>query len=78
MFDRRPAAGVGLWLKEKARYRGERMVGGNYQIFGHYTQMIWRKTQRVGFGAARMPDGMWVLVAEYEPGGNVEGEHPYQ
>lgn len=73
-----PDAGARLWLEEKRLYHGEKMVGDNYLTIGHYTQMVWRKTLRVGYGIAQQPNGMWVLVANYEPAGNMEGEHPYQ
>jgi pathogenesis-related protein 1 len=73
-----PDSGARLWLSEKNVYHGEKMTGDNYQQFGHYTQMIWRKSLRVGYGMAKMPDGTWVLVAEYDPAGNMQDEHPYQ
>lgn len=43
---------------------------------GHYTQMIWRRTERVGCGLAR-GHGRDVLVCHYDPPGNVIGQRAY-
>ena len=76
--DESPAYGARLWLDEKKDYHGEKIGGGNFKKVGHYTQMVWGKTTHVGYGVARMRNGMWVLVANYEPPGNMQGEHPYR
>jgi len=73
-----PAYGAKLWLDEKKDYRGEIIDSRNFRKFGHYTQMVWRKSTHVGYGVAQKPDGMWILVANYEPAGNMQGEHPYK
>jgi hypothetical protein len=55
---------------------------------GHYTQLVWRDTLRVGCGQAlctplRRPSGAPLAaeavfhVCRYSPAGNVEGERPY-
>ncbi|HEY3739852.1 MAG TPA: CAP domain-containing protein [Bryobacteraceae bacterium] len=72
-----PAFGARLWLGEKKDYHGEAVDGKNFKKIGHYTQMVWRTTRYVGYGIARRRDGMWVLVANYDPPGNVQGERPY-
>ena len=47
---------------------------------GHYTQVVWRSTARVGAGKAKLATGpqagAWVLVANYDPPGNLP-EKPY-
>ncbi|MEW6270061.1 MAG: CAP domain-containing protein [Thermodesulfobacteriota bacterium] len=53
---------------------------------GHYTQVVWSATRRVGCAQAVCPgrsarrglgDGRWsFLVCSYAPGGNVVGERP--
>jgi pathogenesis-related protein 1 len=73
-----PEYGARLWLDEKKDYHGEVINGHNFRKFGHYTQMVWRESTHVGYGLAQMPDGMWILVANYEPAGNVIGERPYK
>ena len=43
----------------------------------HYTQMVWGKSTMVGAGIAKTKDGKVVVVANYNPRGNVKGEKPY-
>jgi len=52
---------------------------------GHYTQLVWRSTLRVGCATARCTTGSpftgsstWTyVVCDYEPPGNVRGQKPY-
>lgn len=50
-------------------------------ICGHYTQIVWRTTERVGCGRADCPsddDVPWeVWVCNYDPPGNIGGQRPY-
>lgn len=71
------AYGATIWLSEKKAYHGEALDGRNFKKVGHYTQMVWRTTRYVGYGIARGRNGMWVLVANYDPPGNMQGERPY-
>ena len=66
------------WLKEKEAYdAGEREL----EKVGHYTQMVWSRTTRIGAGKAVIKAGPmkgWtVIVCNYDPRGNVRGEKPY-
>lgn len=45
---------------------------GNYPV-GHYTQMIWGSTRKIGCGCADY-GGPYVCVCSYYPSGNVSGE----
>ena len=49
---------------------------GSFEDVGHYTQLMWRATGRVGCAVA---DGRAyeVLVCRYREAGNVEGERPF-
>lgn len=72
-----PAAMVGGWMSERAMFRGGRFpdvsTSGNWADVGHYTQMIWPTTQRVGCAIGRsVADD--VLVCRYWPSGNVTGK----
>ncbi len=40
--------------------------------------MVWRGSSRVGFGVAMTKSGMVMLCANYDPAGNMMGEHPYK
>jgi pathogenesis-related protein 1 len=77
-YGERPVHGAKMWYDEIKEYHGEKIDGQNFQQFGHYTQMVWRKTTRVGFGMAMTPKGMVMLCANYAEAGNMMGEHPYQ
>ncbi|HTV24560.1 MAG TPA: CAP domain-containing protein [Polyangiaceae bacterium] len=47
---------------------------------GHYTQVVWRNTQRVGCGYATCfsaPFNFQVWVCNYDPPGNFIGQAPY-
>jgi uncharacterized protein YkwD len=45
-------------------------------ICGHYTQIVWRTTQRVGCAAA-VRESRQVWVCDYDPPGNYIGLRPY-
>ncbi len=67
---------AGGWAAEKAYFRPGIFPNvsrtGNWAAVGHYTQMIWRTTQRLGCGLAR-GRGSDVLVCRYSPAGNIAG-----
>lgn len=47
---------------------------------GHFTQLVWRKSRRIGVGVARSDcdstgSGQYYVVANYDPPGNVVGEY---
>ena len=73
----RPAIMVGAWASERSMFRSAQFPAvsttGNWADVGHYTQMIWRGTQRVGcaIGKSARSD---VLVCRYWPAGNVDGQ----
>jgi pathogenesis-related protein 1 len=45
-------------------------------VCGHYTQIIWRNTRKVGCAVAR-GGGREVWVCNYDPPGNFIGQRPY-
>ncbi len=44
---------------------------------GHYTQLVWADSQRLGCGMATCADGSEVWVCHYDPAGNFMGTPPY-
>lgn len=72
-----PEEMVGLWIAEKRDYRPGVFPAvsksGDLAKVGHYTQVIWRKTRKVGCALARGARED-VLVCRYSEGGNVLGE----
>jgi uncharacterized protein YkwD len=75
-----PEQMVGLWIAEKAHYRPGPIPAvsdtGDFEDVGHYTQLMWRDTDRVGcaLAAGRRDE---VLVCRYRQPGNVEGERAF-
>jgi len=64
------------WESEKKDYRGGVIKEKNDKPVGHYTQMVWRNTKKVGCGEA-MCSGMLLVACNYDPPGNYLGEKPY-
>lgn len=44
---------------------------------GHYTQVVWRDTRRLGCGMATCSSGAEIWTCNYDPPGNYLGETPY-
>lgn len=65
-----------LWLSEKARYHGQAIDGVNTSKIGHYTQIVWKDTKRIGCGKGKVSKGL-IWVCYYDPPGNWKGEKPY-
>lgn len=67
----------GAWIDEKTNFLAGRFPdvsrSGNWQDVGHYTQIIWRSSTKIGCGIAT-GGGRDVLVCRYSPAGNVVGE----
>ena len=64
---------VRTWYKEKDVY------DFNYPYFspktGHFTQLVWKESERLGVGYAKAPYGTryrYYVVAYYDPPGNYE------
>ena len=54
-------------------WKDEEMIKKNFQKVGNFTQMVWKGSVRLGVGLASK-DGKHIVVAHYEPGGNVSGK----
>ncbi len=65
------------WYAEIKDYTPGALTDSNWAKTGHYTQMVWSKTQHVGMGQAFCKDGSTVIAAEYDPPGNYMGQKPY-
>jgi pathogenesis-related protein 1 len=67
------------WAAEGARYElgplNCRNLSGLMRS-GHYTQIIWKSTRRIGCAVAYAGDSQ-VLVCRYAPPGNLCGDTPY-
>src|SRR5262245_42896813 len=61
-----------MWYDEGERYNFKR--GGFSMNTGHFTQLVWRSSERLGCGMASCR-GLEIWVCNYDPAGNVEGEY---
>uniref|UniRef100_H3AC98 GLI pathosis related 2 n=1 Tax=Latimeria chalumnae TaxID=7897 RepID=H3AC98_LATCH len=57
------------WYREIKDYNFS--VPGYQKNTGHFTQMVWRESKEVGIGKASDGKGMFVVVAQYKPAGNI-------
>lgn len=66
------SSAVGLWYAEESQYNYDDPVFSSGT--GHFTQLVWRASTQIGFGATLATSGNWIVVAEFDPPGNVEGQ----
>ncbi|HZF94321.1 MAG TPA: CAP domain-containing protein [Allosphingosinicella sp.] len=68
---------IGSWSAEKRLFAPGAVPdvsrSGHFSDVGHYTQMIWRRTTRLGCALHRGRDDDY-LICRYSPPGNVLGE----
>jgi len=71
---------VGQWLEEKKYFKKGNYpnisTSGNVHDVGHYSQMIWAKTKKLGCGMARGGSRDY-LVCQYAESGNRKGKPVY-
>lgn len=71
---------VDAWAREKRVFKPgtfpDNSTTGRYQDVGHYTQLMWRDTRRVGCALATGAKED-VLVCRYSDAGNWIGERPF-
>lgn len=82
LFGGRGAAWTALdasevWHREVHQFVYAPLDMHEAHVVGHYTQMVWSTTTRLGMGMARCANGAIVIAAEYEPPGNIIGRTPY-
>ncbi|XP_069832326.1 peptidase inhibitor 16-like [Dendropsophus ebraccatus] len=77
--------GLDDWHQERDFYNFTTNTCQEGKMCGHYTQMVWADTERVGCGEkfCEKVEGfedanMFLLVCNYEPPGNFQGEKPYK
>jgi hypothetical protein len=65
-----PSDFVEMWYREVDDYSFRRARFS--MATGHFTQLVWRSTRRVGCALAPCDNGLELLVCNYDPAGNVE------
>ncbi len=67
---------VMAWAGEKSNYRGGAIQTSHISDIGHYTQMVWQDTTRIGCATA-VCNKWLIVVCNYDPRGNYLGQSPY-
>lgn len=65
------------WYDEIQDYDFEKQKakpGKKFKDIGHFTQLVWKDSKRLGMGFAKIDKGIYV-VALYDPPGNYVGMH---
>jgi hypothetical protein len=67
------------WGDERADYTYASNTCAANKMCGHYTQVVWRTTQKVGcaIGNCKNLTFSSTIVCDYGPGGNVNNQKPY-
>lgn len=70
---------VDYWASEEIyfNHKNPTYIKGRSHKSGHYSQIIWAKTQYVGAAKATCKGGGEIWVSSYNPAGNVIGEKAY-
>ena len=66
---------VEAWASEEANYDYDANTCSD--VCGHYTQVVWADSSRLGCGRADCFDGGEVWVCNYDPPGNFNNRRPY-
>jgi len=71
-----PAGAMALWMSEASSYDYN---SGSFGDAGHYTQIVWRASVRIGCAIVDCPALTYhnTVICDYAPGGNIVGEKPY-
>lgn len=71
------AAAVASWASESANYNYASNTCSD--VCGHYTQLVWRETARVGCALHDCPTLAYgrTVICNYAPGGNTNNRRPY-
>ncbi|CAH8262207.1 unnamed protein product [Arabidopsis lyrata] len=68
-------AAVNLWVNEKANYNYNSNTCNG--VCGHYTQVVWRNSVRLGCAKVRCNNGGTIISCNYNPRGNYANQKPY-
>ncbi|KAK1268597.1 hypothetical protein QJS04_geneDACA022104 [Acorus gramineus] len=71
------ADAVNLWVAEQSFYNYSSNTCAGGKVCGHYTQVVWRKSVRLGCARVKCVDGAVFITCNYSPPGNYVGQRPY-
>lgn len=73
----RPRDVVKAWADEDKFYDGRSNTCEPGQMCGHYTQIVWRDSTKVGCARVDCSNGGLYAICVYNPPGNYDGENPF-
>lgn len=77
-YDWSPAYAVQYWVNERNNYDYNSNSCAYGQQCGHYTQIVWRNSKRVGCAKVVCYNGRGTFITcNYDPPGNYVGSWPY-
>jgi pathogenesis-related protein 1 len=68
---------VKLWVNEKKNYNYSSNSCASGAVCGHYTQVVWKNSKRLGCAKVRCNNGGTFITCNYDPPGNYQGQKPY-
>ncbi|KAL7601809.1 pathogenesis-related protein PR-1 type [Lactuca sativa] len=68
---------VNMWVGEKADYDYNSNTCAPNKVCGHYTQVVWSNSVRLGCARVQCNNGAWFVTCNYDPPGNYVGQKPY-
>ncbi|XP_038883614.1 pathogenesis-related protein 1A [Benincasa hispida] len=72
-----PTEAVESWSREKQFYDVQHNACSGGQMCGHYTQIIWRDSLKLGCTRVKCQTGGVLMICEYDPPGNYVNESPF-
>ena len=68
---------VDAWDNEKPDYTLSTNTCAAGKVCGHYTQVVWANSLKVGCGYTSCANGAKIISCNYDPPGNYIGQRPY-
>ena len=68
---------VNMWVGEKQYYHHNSNTCAAGQECGHYTQVVWQNSVRLGCAKVTCDNGGTIISCNYDPPGNYNGQSPY-
>lgn len=68
---------VNMWVAEKANYDYNSNTCAPGKVCGHYTQVVWKNSVRLGCAKVTCNNGGTFITCNYDPPGNFIGQKPY-